>query len=212
MIVAFDAPVAVLTLGAILGLTYGLLAVGLVLVHRSSRLVNFAHGEVGAFAAVVFGVLVTQRGWPYYAALPVVLALGAVVGIGVEILVIRRLAKAPRLMGVVATLGVGQLLVVSSVVVNAQGGASATFPSPPGLPAFDLGDLRVTQAYSGMLVMAPLVVGGIALFLRRSRVGNAVRAASGLAAVARTALPTRDRWRKRAMPPTTSGAITNIPL
>ena len=37
-------------------MTYGLLAVGLVLVYRSNRIINFAHGEIGAFGAAVFGV------------------------------------------------------------------------------------------------------------------------------------------------------------
>src|SRR5689334_25357707 len=106
-VLAFEVPLPVVALGSIVGLTYGLLAVGMVLVYRSSRLVNFAHGEVGAFAAVVLGALVHHRGWPYYAALPFALGVGAVVGVAIEVLVVRRLASAPRLMGIVATLGVG---------------------------------------------------------------------------------------------------------
>jgi ABC-type branched-subunit amino acid transport system ATPase component/ABC-type branched-subunit amino acid transport system permease subunit len=184
---AIEVPLPVVTLGAILGLTYGLLAVGLVLVHRSSRFVNFAHGEVGAFAAVSLSMLVNERGWPYYAALPVALGIGAAVGIGIELLVVRRLQHAPRLMGVVATLGVGQLLVVASTLVTATAGNSSNFPSPPGMPTFALGDLQVTQAYSGMLIFAPLVVAGIAVFLRRSRVGIGLRAAASNPEAARLA-------------------------
>jgi ABC-type branched-subunit amino acid transport system ATPase component/ABC-type branched-subunit amino acid transport system permease subunit len=187
MMAAVELPLPVVTLGAIVGLTYGLLAVGLVLVHRSSRLVNFAHGEVGAFAATALGLLVNERGWPYYLALPVCLALGAVIGIGIELLVIRRLLRAPRLMGVVATLGVGQLLVVSSALLTLNAGNASRFPTPPGLPTFALGSLQVTQAYSGMLIMAPLVVAGIAVFLRRSRVGTGLRAAAASPDAARLA-------------------------
>jgi ABC-type branched-subunit amino acid transport system ATPase component/ABC-type branched-subunit amino acid transport system permease subunit len=187
VLAAVDVPASVVALGTILGLTYGLLAVGLVLVHRSSRLVNFAHGEVGAFSAVVLGMLVDERGWPYYAALPAALAIGAALGVGIEMVVVRRLQRAPRLMGVVATLGVGQLLVVASVLVTANAGSSTTYPSPPGLPTFMLGELRVTQAYSGMLLFAPLVVAGIVLFLRRSRVGTGLRAAAANPDAARLA-------------------------
>ena len=47
-------------LGAINGIVYGLLAIGLVLAYRSSRVINFAHGEVGAFAAAVMAIVSFQ--------------------------------------------------------------------------------------------------------------------------------------------------------
>ena len=61
-------------------------------------------------------------------------------------------------MSIVATLGVGQFLVFFAAAMNPQPVPASIFPSPPGLPEFDLGALRVTQAYSGMLVFGPLVV------------------------------------------------------
>ena len=54
----FEIPLPVIVLGAIIGMTYGLLAVGLVLVYRTNRIINFAHGEIGAFGAAVFGTAV----------------------------------------------------------------------------------------------------------------------------------------------------------
>src|SRR5580704_7376949 len=47
---------AVIVLGLVTGMVYGILAVGLVLVYRSSRIINFAHGEIGAFGAALLGV------------------------------------------------------------------------------------------------------------------------------------------------------------
>ena len=64
----FDIPVAVLALGSITGVTYGVLAVGLVLVYRSSKVINFAHGEIGAFGAAVLGIAVVQWHLPYWTA------------------------------------------------------------------------------------------------------------------------------------------------
>ena len=55
---SFEVTGPVLVLGAITGMTYGILAVGLVLVYRSNRIINFAHGEIGAFAAAVLGLAV----------------------------------------------------------------------------------------------------------------------------------------------------------
>src|SRR5437870_10821160 len=107
-------------LGTIIGLTYGLLAVGLVLVYRTNRIVNFAHGEMGAFAAAFFGIAVTKWHVPYWVGLPMGLAMGGLVGAIAETGVIRRLRKAPRLMSIVATLGVGQLLVGLAFAINNQ--------------------------------------------------------------------------------------------
>ncbi len=171
----FEVPLPVIMLGIIIGLTYGLLAVGLVLVFRTNRIINFAHGEVGAFGAAVFGIAVTRWHVPYYAAVPIGFGVaGAMAGLA-EVAVVRRLRKAPRLMSIVATLGVGQFLVFFSSAVNAQARSGYLYPQPPGLPVFDLGALRITQAYSGMLIFAPLVVVGLVLFLRRSRYGLAIR-------------------------------------
>src|ERR1041384_8759645 len=72
----FSIPLPVIVLGAIVGLTYGLLAVGLVLVYRTNRVVNFAHGEIGAFGAAFFGLAVIRWHVPYWVAFPFGLAIG----------------------------------------------------------------------------------------------------------------------------------------
>ena len=59
--------------------------------------------------------------------------------------------------------------------MNAQAGAARLFPQPPGFPEFDVGPLRVTRAYSGMLILTPILVVGLTIFLRRSRYGIAIR-------------------------------------
>ncbi len=171
-------PLPVLMLGTVIGLVYGLLAVGLVLIYRTNRIINFAHGEIGAFGAAVFGIAATRWSVPYYVALPLALALGGVVAAGAEVVVIRRLRNAPRLMSVVATLGLGQFLVLFSSAVNAQARAGFTYPEPPGLPVFNLGALLITRAYSGMLFFAPLLVIGLAFFLRYTRYGIGIQSAA----------------------------------
>src|SRR6184192_3163020 len=104
----FSIPLPVIVLGAIVGMTYGLLAVGLVLIYRTNRIINFAHGEIGALGAAVLGLAVVQWGVPYWAAVPIGLGCSAAVGVAAEAGVVRRLRKAPRVMSVVATLAVAQ--------------------------------------------------------------------------------------------------------
>jgi ABC-type branched-subunit amino acid transport system ATPase component/ABC-type branched-subunit amino acid transport system permease subunit len=183
----WETPLPPVLLGAIIGLTYGLLGVGLVLVYRSNRIVNFAHGEIGAFGASFFGLAVTRWHVPYWVAFPFGLAVGGAVAALAEVAVIRRLRKAPRLMSIVATLGVGQLLVGLALSINTTAQAGFLYPEPSGLPSFRIGGLLVTPAYTGMLLFGPVLVVGLIVFLRRSRYGLALRAAASAPDTARMA-------------------------
>jgi branched-subunit amino acid ABC-type transport system permease component len=174
----WESPAPVLLLGLIIGLTYGLLAVGLVLIYRTNRIINFAHGQVGAFGAAFFGIEVVRWHIPYWLAFLPALLLAAGVGALAEATVVRRLRKAPAIMSVVATLGVGQFLVLFAYAINSQAGAGSIYPKPSFLPEFRVGALLVTSAYSGMLILSPLVVLAVGLFLKLSRYGMGIRASA----------------------------------
>jgi ABC-type branched-subunit amino acid transport system ATPase component/ABC-type branched-subunit amino acid transport system permease subunit len=187
MTLAFQVDPAVVVLGMISGLTYGLLSVGIVLVYRTNRIINFAHGEMGAFGAAFFSLAANRWGVPYYVNLPIALAVGGGVAALAEVVVIRRLRNAPKLMSIVATLGVAQFLVVFALTINGQSNAAQLFPEPPGLPTLNIGALVVTPSYTGTLVFAPIVVVALAIFLRRSAFGLALRAAAANPEAARMA-------------------------
>ncbi|MCX6519767.1 MAG: ATP-binding cassette domain-containing protein [Actinobacteria bacterium] len=177
-VLAFEISTPVVVLGALTGILYGLLAVGLVLVYRTNRVINFAHGEIGAFGAALFSIFVVRWGLPYWLMLPVAMAVAGAVGGTAEVVAIRRLRSAPSLMSVVATLGIGQLLLSFSAAINPSALAGLSYPSPPWMPTFDVGALRVTPAYSAMLILGPAVVLSLGWFLRSSRWGRALRAAA----------------------------------
>ncbi|HVT20351.1 MAG TPA: ATP-binding cassette domain-containing protein [Mycobacteriales bacterium] len=183
----FGTPLPYVLLGAITGMSYGLLAVGLVLIYRTNKIINFAHGQIGAFGAALFGLATVSWGVPYWVAFPLALIMAAATGSVAEAGVVRRLRNAPRLMSIVATLGVGQFLVVFGLLINKQASAGSLIPEPPGLPSFTVGALRVTPAYTGMLVLCPLSVVLIACFLKFSRYGLAMRAAAANPDAARMA-------------------------
>ncbi|HJT38249.1 MAG TPA: ATP-binding cassette domain-containing protein, partial [Actinomycetota bacterium] len=183
----WETPLPPVVLGMIVGLTYGLLAVGLVLVYRTNRIINFAHGEIGAFGAALFGLAVVRWHIPYWIAFPFGLAMGGLVGGAAEAAVVRRLRSAPRIMSVVATLAVGALVVGFARALNSTAGAGFEYPEPSGLPTFRIGGLLVTRAYMAMLVFGPLVVIALIVFLRRSKYGLALRAAAAAPDTARMA-------------------------
>src|SRR4051812_17453856 len=129
-------PTSVLALGLITGLTYGLLAAGLVLVYRSSGVVNFAHGATGVFGASLLGLAAVRWHLPYWVALPVALAAGATLAAAAEFVVVRRLREAPRVMTIVATLGLAQFALSLAYGINSGLSGGTTFPQPSGMPTF----------------------------------------------------------------------------
>ncbi len=99
-----------LVIGLVNGAMYGLVALGLVLIYKSSGIFNFAQGEFGTVAIYVLWLLL-QRNVPY--AISVILALGTavVLGLGTERLIIRPLYSSPRVILLVATAGVALLCI-----------------------------------------------------------------------------------------------------
>jgi branched-chain amino acid transport system permease protein len=173
-------------LGVSLGMGNALLGVGLVLVYKASRVINFAHGEIGAFAVAMMLMLIRAYDWPYWPALVTSLAAaGALAGL-IERTVIQRLFGAPRLLVLVATLGVAQLVTVLRLGLpkpkvngdNVLFGGGTQFPVPFRKPVWEFGRVVLLPADFMILVGGPLLVLAVALFLRYSMYGVAIRAAA----------------------------------
>src|SRR5688572_16138683 len=113
----FDVPPAVLLLGAIAGISYALFGMGLTLTYQSSRVLNFAQGAMGTVPAVMVATLVLDQGWGYWPALVSAVAVAGLSGALIDALVIRRFKDAPRLVALVATIGVAQILVIPVVAL-----------------------------------------------------------------------------------------------
>ncbi len=177
-VLGFTLPWGIVVVGLCSGIAYGLLGVGLVLVHRSSQFINFAHSQVGAFGAAIMAILVIDGKVPYWFALPAGMLVSAAISSSIEVTVVRRLARAPRLMSMVATLGVGQFLFFMSLLLNTKATSSSFFPVPPGMPSFSLSGLPMGQDSTGILLLGPLSVLGLVVFFRKSRFGLAIRGAA----------------------------------
>ena len=97
--------------GVSAGSLYALVALGLVLIYRSTRVLNFAHGDIATLATFVSFTLLS-RAWPFWAAFAGSLAVGAVVGVGFYRVVLVRAQRAgANLLGmVILTLGLALML------------------------------------------------------------------------------------------------------
>ncbi len=172
-------PFGVVVLGAMLGTGTGLLAVGLVLVYRTARVVNFAHGAMGGVGGGLAAGLFLGQKWPWAVAVPLGVVAGAATGAIVERLVIRRFFTAPRLILTVATIGLAQVLGGLAIFIPDLTGAS------PLIGAFEtpLTDIRINLdpvLISGndllLVAVVPLVLAALSWFLLRTDAGIALRA------------------------------------
>ena len=174
---AFDVSGPLLLLGSIFGIGYALLGIGLVLAYRSSGFINFAHGAVGLLAASAMSVVVTDYGVPYWLGFAGALAAAGLLSAGIEAMLSSKLAAAPKVLSMVATLGAGEALLLLALSFAKGGLGGGSFPQPPGFPEFEL-TVFVSQSAVALLLLSPVAVGGLYLFLQRSRYGLAVRGAA----------------------------------
>ena len=176
------APVGIVLTGIVLGTANGLLAIGLILIYRTNRIVNFAHGSLGSVAGL-FGVeLYLHSHWNYFAAMGVAVALGLVLGGAAELLVIRRFAHSSRLVLTVATIGLAQILggmeLLLPELFHAHGGILGGFRSPIHGKVLKLDPVIFTGDHMLILAVVPLVIASLAWFLGRTDAGIAMRAAA----------------------------------
>lgn len=165
----------IFAIGAITGLVYALLAAGLVLVYRSTGVINFAYGELGALCAAVLAKLV-DIGLPFWLALVAAVGLGAVLGGVIELVIVRRLSASPRLVLLVATIGVGQLLYLGQLILPLKT-EEAAFPTAIHREVV-AGDFLMSGKHFLVLAVVPAVVVMLGLFLTRTPYGIAIRASA----------------------------------
>jgi sulfate-transporting ATPase len=114
-------------LGMGVGAIYGIVAQGLVLVYRSSGILNFAQTGFLMIGAYIFYELYVLDGWPYWIALVVAVLACAAMGAAVHLFILRPMRRASAIARLIATLGV--LGVLSSIAAIIYQGNTASVPS-----------------------------------------------------------------------------------
>jgi branched-chain amino acid transport system permease protein len=113
-------PNAFVVIGIGAGASYGLVALGIVLVYKGTRVFNFAQGEFGTIAAFILYVLIEQvksPEIPYLVAAVLAIAGAVLIGLAMERLVIRPLLNAPRITMLVATISFALLSVGMQIML-----------------------------------------------------------------------------------------------
>jgi branched-chain amino acid transport system permease protein len=174
------------------GSLYALVALGVVLIYRSTRVLNFAHGDIATVATfVAFSLL--SRQVSFGIALAASLAVGAAVGIGFYFAVlVRAQRRGANLLGMVI-LTLGLALMLQGVVVYVWGAEPVALPFPiSDTKTYRLGAVVVSQL--ALATMGAGLLGSLLLYLlvQKTRIGLAMRATSENVMAAQTlGIPTR---------------------
>ncbi|MCU1463160.1 MAG: transporter related [Acidimicrobiales bacterium] len=166
-----------LFIGIVRGLITALVAMGIVLVYRSNRVINFAVGDMGVPAAALLAVMAGKHHWPFWPALIAALLVGTLTGTVVELGIVRRLFKAPRVIVLVATIGVAELCqaVTRALPDYRTGSLQTEFPSPI-TSQWQIGSVTVRGPQLLVLIVVPLITIGMWWLLGHTRFGESVRA------------------------------------
>jgi len=176
--------------GLVFGCLSALVAIGLVLVYRSSRVVNFAQAGFGAGAVMLYLLLTSAWHWNWWLAVGASIAVAALLGLITEVFLVRRFAQAPRLVLTVATIAVGQTVAGFTLYLPQLFGyerfpndplkSLAALPSrAPSTPFDRIQEHLFPATYTGphlvAIVVTMVAMVALAAFFRYTHVGVAVR-------------------------------------
>lgn len=174
--------------GLALGAVYALIALGYTMVYGILELINFAHGEIymiGAYLSIILLAVMTLLGLTeshLLLSLLLVFVVSALIcaayGLTLERIAYRPLRQAPRLSPLISAIGMSIFL--QNYVMLAQGSADKVFPHI--LPVRELsalgglGGIRITTLQAFIIVASVVLMVALHLFVRKTRLGKAMRA------------------------------------
>ncbi len=162
--------------GLVQGLVYSLVAFGLLLIYRATGVINFAHGQIGAFGGYIMALLQVRYDIAYGLSLPIALLCGVLLGVASE-LVLRRLFTQPRLLLFVATLGLTQViqLLQLRLPIPDEQATNVTFPVLIS-GNWKVAGINVTGPQLMVLLFVPVLMIFLGWLFHRSAFGMNVRA------------------------------------
>jgi len=169
--------IEVLAGGLLAGVMYALVALGFVLIYKASGVFNFAQGSMVFFAALTF-VSLTERGWNFWLALVVTLAVMVALGIATERIVLRPLVNQPPITLFMATIGLTFVLEgLSQLIWGSQPhGLELGIPDVPMEWLSQKWNVNISQFDLFAAFVAGLLVTVLALMFQKTRIGRARRA------------------------------------
>jgi branched-chain amino acid transport system permease protein len=162
-----------LVTGLALGGVYALSGAGMVVLYRTTGVLNLAFGAVGALAALIAWDLINNSLWPEWPSYGVAVAIAAAITLAYGMLLGPALAKRDALVKATATLGLALILLGTMSWIWSDKARSQVLPT--STHAFDIGQVAVTWTQVIAFGLGVLVVAGTAAFLQYTKLGTAMR-------------------------------------
>ncbi|MDZ4278029.1 MAG: branched-chain amino acid ABC transporter permease [Dehalococcoidia bacterium] len=163
-----------LVTGVSIGSIYAVVALAIVLIYRSTGIVNFAQGEMAMFTTFIsWSFLLRMDFWPAFF---LATAVAFFIGGALEVVVMRPVERAPPLNSIVVTLGL--LTIFSSLALWRYGPLPRPFQRPEvfiGDP-LTVGTVTISRLNIGILVIAVMIMVALFLLFNYTKVGLAMRA------------------------------------
>jgi branched-chain amino acid transport system permease protein len=160
--------------GITMGSVYSLIALGFVLIYKSSKILNFAQGEfvlVGGYFGLFF---ITNLGLPVWLGIILLIASSSLMGAAIEKLTIRPLVGQPILSVIIMTLGLS--LLISGTVIGITGADIGAYPNFIPTSPINIGGAFFSQVYAWCFGIAVILVAGATYFFLYTRYGLYMRA------------------------------------
>jgi branched-chain amino acid transport system permease protein len=167
---------SIIIIGISVGSIYGLLALGVNLVFKTTRVLNLSLAEMGTFATYLAWQFVDQWGWPWAVGAPLAIAIVTGIGLLFERFVIRPNIDAPRLALVIATVGLGLLLY--GLEIGIWGLSPQFLTSPLGNRGPDVFGVNIHPLRLLALILNVAIGLGLMMLLRRTTFGLGVLASA----------------------------------
>jgi len=161
--------------GALSGLMYSLVALGIVLIYKSSSVPNLAQGALAMLGAYVALAVFDLLKAPMWLTIPLAMLVMFGVGMGIERVALRRLAGRPLVMILMMTLALD--IFVRAAALSAWGATNRVLPLGISSDPLFIGDVLINRSYLAGGVVALLLFGFFVLFFR-TRAGVVLRAIS----------------------------------
>lgn len=163
--------------GIVVGSIYALSALGFVLIYKSSRVLNIAHGQIIAAGAFITYSLTVMAGLPIYVAFPISMVITFFLSMSVERVFLRRLIGEPIISVIMVTIGLMSIL-DGLIYLTPFGAENFSFPVFLPTTPISVGGVSISWTQLVGVAVTVVMIGGFSWFFKKSTVGISMRAVS----------------------------------